>query len=343
MKFSFFKIAGSILIFSAVSYLYSDTTHEVQKGETLYSISKTYGVSVSAIQEANGLSDAGIKIGQKIKIPDSSTTTAQTAKPSSDSSAGQKSQTAQNASSNSTKTTATPTSPAKTADSTAKENLSSDGTYTVQKGETWFGISKKYGISVADLQKLNGVGSEAALKIGQKIKVPGKNSNPTETSAVTSTKSKTTATSTSDSTKKAPAAKVPELAKNDPHNYSSKKADSSLVWPVKTENIVYVNGKVGGVSMAAKKDEEVKAIRAGTVMFSGSYRGFGNVVFIQSKTGHIYAYTGLGSIEVSKGDYINYSSEIGTAGIDTYTGKPQISLMVFQNGQPIDPAKAPRG
>ena len=136
---------------------------------------------------------------------------------------------------------------------------------------------------------------------------------------------------------------MPDLKANDPHNYSSKKADSSLVWPVKTENIVYINGKVGGVSMAAKKDEEVKAIRAGTVMFSGSYRGFGNVVFIQSKTGHIYAYTGLGSIDVSKGDYINYSSEIGTAGIDTYTGKSQISLMVFQNGQPIDPAKAPRG
>ena len=95
--------------------------------------------------------------------------------------------------------------------------------------------------------------------------------------------------------------------------------------------------------MSAKKDEEVKAIRAGTVMFSGSYRGFGNVVFIQSKTGHIYAYTGLGSIDVSKGDYINYSSEIGKAGVDTYTGKSQISLMVFQNGQPIDPAKAPRG
>ena len=325
MKCSVFKVVFSILIFSAVSYLYSDTIHEVQKGETLYSISKKYGVSVADVQSANGLSDNGIKVGQKIKIPDGKTSGA--------------------APSVSVKTSAATTSapvaakPTSNPASTTKAATSSDESYIVQKGETWFGISKKYGITVADLQKLNGVGSDAALKVGQKLKVPGSSTS----TSLASAKSNESASSSAAKSASTSTSKVPDLAKNDPHNYSSKKADSSLVWPVKTENIVYINGKVGGVSMAAKKDEEVKAIRAGTVMFSGSYRGFGNVVFIQSKTGHIYAYTGLGSIDVSKGDYINYSSEIGTAGIDTYTGKSQISLMVFQNGQPIDPAKAPRG
>ena len=68
MKCSVFKIAFSVLILSAVSHLYSDSVHEVQAGDTLYSISKKYGVSVSAIQEANGFSDNGIKVGQKIKM-----------------------------------------------------------------------------------------------------------------------------------------------------------------------------------------------------------------------------------------------------------------------------------
>lgn len=332
MKCSVFKIAFSVLILSAVSHLYSDSVHEVQTGDTLYSISKKYGVSVSAIQEANGFSDNGIKVGQKIKIPDATVSASATASVPAQTS----------------KTVAASSNPPAVSESSssaaAKTFANSDGTYIVQKGETWFGISKKHGISVADLQKLNGVGSDAALKVGQKIKVPGSKNSVQSGTAIASTKTQS-APAKDSKTAKAPASqeKVPDLKANDPHNYSSKKADSSLVWPVKTENIVYINGKVGGVSMAAKKNEEVKAIRAGTVMFSGSYRGFGNVVFIQSKTGHIYAYTGLGSIDVSKGDYINYSSEIGTAGIDTYTGKSQISLMVFQNGQPIDPAKAPRG
>lgn len=319
MKRSVFKAAFLIIVFSFVSHIYSDTLHEVQKGETLYSISKTYGVSVTQIQEANGLADNGIKIGQKIKIPQTGTTVTQTAKTSAQ----------------------TQTSSQVQDKSEQKAALNSDGTYTVQKGETWFGIAKKFGITLSDLQKLNGADENASLKVGQKLKLPSSQSaSSTAVAKAAPVKSQGEKTDKKDS---AASAKVPDLKKNDPHNYSSKKADASLVWPVKTENIVYINGKIGGVSMIAKKDEEVKAIRAGTVMFSGSYRGFGNVVFIQSKTGHIYAYTGLGSIDVSKGDYISYSSEIGTAGIDTYTGKSQISLMVFQNGQPIDPAKAPRG
>ena len=340
MKCSFFKVVFLCLIFSAVSHLYSDSVHEVQKGETLYSISRTYGISVNAIQEANGMSDNAIKVGQKIKIPDAASSQGQSAQGSSVTKSATSSSSSDSANA---KPSSQSSASAQTANSASQTNTaSSDGTYIVQKGETWFGISKKYGISVADLQKLNGVGSDAPLKVGQKLTVPSAKSAASSSSAVAS--SKTTASSSSKNTGTSVTntnQKVPEL--ENPRNYSSKKADSSLVWPVKTENIVYINGKVGGVSMAAKKDEEVKAIRAGTVMFSGSYRGFGNVVFIQSKTGHIYAYTGLGSIDVSKGDYINYSSEIGTAGIDTYTGKSQISLMVFQNGQPIDPAKAPRG
>ena len=314
MKCSVFKVAFSILIFSLVSQVFSDTMHEVQKGETLYSISKKYNVSVSSIQEANGLSDNGIKVGQKIKIPDGTAPVSVTQNEKSDAAANSSSK--------------------------SKSQTNPDGTYTVQKGETWFGISKKYGISVADLQKLNGVDANSPLKVGQKLKLPSEKGKNT---TIVTTKIDSPKNSSNLNGNQSVNMKVPDLKKNDPHNYLNKEADSSLVWPVKTANIVYINGKVGGVCMAAKKDEEVKAIRAGTVMFSGSYRGFGNVVFIQSKTGHIYAYTGLGSIDVSKGDYINYSSEIGTAGIDTYTGKSQISLMVFQNGQPIDPAKAPRG
>ena len=46
---------------------------------------------------------------------------------------------------------------------------------------------------------------------------------------------------------------------------------------------------------------------------------------------------------MNKGDYCVFGAQIGTAGMDSYTSKPQMSLMVFQNGLPIDPAKAPRG
>ena len=44
-------------------------THKVVKGDTLYGLGRKYGVSVSAIQKANGISGSNIRIGQSLKIP----------------------------------------------------------------------------------------------------------------------------------------------------------------------------------------------------------------------------------------------------------------------------------
>lgn len=46
----------------------SATSHVVQKSETLYSISKRYGVTTKQIQDWNGMTDQNIKLGQKLII-----------------------------------------------------------------------------------------------------------------------------------------------------------------------------------------------------------------------------------------------------------------------------------
>ncbi len=46
--------------------------------------------------------------------------------------------------------------------------------HIVQKGETLYGISKKYGISVDALQKLNNLSPERPLRVGQKLVVSSK-------------------------------------------------------------------------------------------------------------------------------------------------------------------------
>ena len=43
--------------------------HKVAKGDTLYGLSRKYGVSVSAIQRANNLSGTNIRIGATLLIP----------------------------------------------------------------------------------------------------------------------------------------------------------------------------------------------------------------------------------------------------------------------------------
>ena len=75
-------------------------------------------------------------------------------------------------------------------------------------------------------------------------------------------------------------------------------------------------------------------------MYTGVYRGFGEVIFVQSKTGLIYSYSGLESVSAKKGDYVVSGTELGKTGRGN---EANIKFMVFQNGKPIDPAKAPRG
>ena len=75
-------------------------------------------------------------------------------------------------------------------------------------------------------------------------------------------------------------------------------------------------------------------------MYTGVYRGFGEVIFVQSKTGLIYSYSGLGKVTVKKGDYVLFNTELGVTGKGNNSS---IKFMVFQNGKPVNPVTAPRG
>lgn len=303
------------LIFAS-SFIYSQTKHTVVKGETYYSISKKYGISVDELCSANKLNTSDVlKVGQILNIPQKNSAA------NSSSSASSSNSAASSANKNQSSANTSATSSQKTASSTTSNSASSTrkfDTYTVQKGDTFYRIAKINGITVNELKEMNNLADDKVLKVGDKLKIPV---------TILDTKN----------------ANLPDLPSNDPRNYSSKKGDSSLTWPVKNPKVTYMNGKVSGVQLSARKNEEVTTIRAGTVMYVGNYRGYGQVVFIQSKTGHIYVYSGLGTIKVKKGEYVVFGDVLGTAGTDSIKGTHQICLMVFQKSVPVDPAKAPRG
>jgi LysM repeat protein len=45
--------------------------HTVKKGDTLSALSRRYGISMSSIQQANGLRSSVIVLGKKLRIPNS--------------------------------------------------------------------------------------------------------------------------------------------------------------------------------------------------------------------------------------------------------------------------------
>ncbi len=289
LTLAFSNLGGTLWAVSAQS---GSIVHVVEKGETLYGISRKYGVSVDQISASNGLGkDSMIKVGQKLTIPAKTNSSTGSSGSSSSSNSG----------------TAT------------QVKVSTPREYTVQKGDTFYRIAKNNGISVDDLISYNKLKQDSVLKVGQVLKIP----TPEQAAAILPD--------------------LPELTYEDPRSYSDKKGDSSLQWPVKKPTVTYMAGKVGGVQLSAAKNESVTVIHEGTVMFTGTYRGYGQVVLVVSKTGYMYVYAGLSTIKVQKGDSVKFGDSIGTAGTDAITGSSQICLIVYQKNSPIDPAKAPRG
>ncbi|AOS46408.1 Muramidase-2 precursor [Lacunisphaera limnophila] len=54
------------------------------------------------------------------------------------------------------------------------ENVAPVSTYTVERGDSLWSISKKHGLTVAELAKANSLASGVALKPGRKLIIPGK-------------------------------------------------------------------------------------------------------------------------------------------------------------------------
>ena len=116
------------------------TTHLVQPKETLYSISKQYGVTIDAIKAANGdLLNNGLKIGMNVKIPASNgqTVVASTPVP--------------------VKEVVKETPKVVAPKVESKPVVSTTGTtyHIIEPKETKYGISKKYGMTIPELERLN--------------------------------------------------------------------------------------------------------------------------------------------------------------------------------------------
>jgi peptidoglycan endopeptidase LytE len=127
---------------------WTEERYTVKPGDTLSGISKSAGVSVEALKKANALEGDSIKLKQVLTIP---------------SPGGKKTEgVAGKVSGRTIKKL-----------SAGVEKLTSEemGSYTVQKGESLYTISKKVGLSAEEIKKVNGLHT-SALKIGQVLLLP---------------------------------------------------------------------------------------------------------------------------------------------------------------------------
>ena len=134
-RLSFSLLLGVILLgLTATTVLAEPTVHQVQPGDTLFSLARRYNVTVDAIVRANGLDDpSAIYVGQTLVIP---TASVGSQRPE----------------------TTTPATPA---------------TYTVRPGDTLFSIALRFGTTPQALAGANNLSNPALIYAGQKLILPG--------------------------------------------------------------------------------------------------------------------------------------------------------------------------
>jgi len=165
-------VIRAVLTYKGISTPQQETSYIVQKGDSLWSISKKYGLSVDEIKSANNLNNTMLTIGQILIIPikqeDSNLYTVKSG---------------DSLYSISNKYGITVNELIKL--NNLKSNILSigqqlivptitekqDDIYMVQSGDTLYKLSQKYNTTVEDLMKLNNL-STNILSIGQILKLP---------------------------------------------------------------------------------------------------------------------------------------------------------------------------
>jgi LysM repeat protein len=151
-------------------------THTAKAKETLYSISKQYGVTVNELVAANPVLSQGLKTGQTIKIP------------------GGSGQVSTAVASSPTPAPVKPAVSAATTSTTTSTKTTTSGNvsyHVVEPRETKFGISKRYGMTVSELEQRN-PGIEKNLPVGFRLVVSGSGASETRTEVVDKPASKVT-------------------------------------------------------------------------------------------------------------------------------------------------------
>jgi len=124
---------------SVVAPLAGNGTYCVQKGDTLTSIAKRFGMSVSSLKDLNHLTSDMIRIGQVLTVSgNGSVASAPVA-------------------------------------SVAPKNTSpiQGSSYTVQRGDSLWSIARRKGITVQELCRINNLSDSSVLQVGQELKLEG--------------------------------------------------------------------------------------------------------------------------------------------------------------------------
>lgn len=239
-------------------------------------------------------------------------------------------------------------------------------TYTVQKGDTLYGIALEHGFDYKEVAEWNGIVSPYIIRIGQQLKF---NTSP-QTVVVTPLKAgpapetrqaggepllmtqpKAVKHPYAEQAEKVSTAKAESQDKSAPAELPAEKKEGLQAeddeqvgwhWPTAGKVIASFNeasssGK--GLDIGGKSGQPVLAAGPGKVVYSGSgLRGYGKLVIIKHNKTYLSAYAHNRQILVKEGQAVAKGQKIAEMG-DSDADQVKLHFEIRRFGKPVDPMK----
>lgn len=346
------------------------------EGETLYNLSKRYGVPVNEIMKANQISDASkVRAGQGLIIPlfvysRGAPVSAPDSNPkvmASRASTGMRGEVRHDRlpvpqESPDRQTAILPNGPALRSNEAANKSNGSDtqvtasasnsptsagGSYVVKSGDTLNRIAYAHGVGVDDLKQANGL-SKSMIQVGQKLKIPAAGSagaaaaDPVVTASVKPDANKPSSYSAPKEAAKTDS--LTETAKTDAGSSAPQTTGiEKLRWPVRGQVITGFakteNGRRNdGLDLSVPVGTPVKAAENGVVIYSGNgLKEYGNTVLVRHEDGLVTVYANASELNVKRGDKVKRGQVIAASGMSGVAKTPRLHFEVRKNATPVNP------
>lgn len=340
----------------------------VKPGETVYNLSRRFGVPTDAILKANGLSSANaLAAGQQIVIPTyvhsaRAPVSAPDANPNvadARSSTGTRYDVPANrtpvpAQAPNDRVAVLPQQPApkketgnSPANPPAAAPAAAGGTYTVVAGDTLHGIARKTGASTEAIKQANGLTS-GLIRIGQTLKIPAGGAAPAQAvAAAPKTDPTTTAAVTQPSNVYTPPKQAETAIRQAAADVSAPAPNASGIskmrWPVRGRVISGFGGASGGkandgIDIAVPAGTPIKAAENGVVIYAGDgLKEFGNTVLVRHENGLVTVYGHASELKVQRGQKVRRGEDIALAGMSGSADTPKLHFEVRKDSSPVNP------
>jgi murein DD-endopeptidase MepM/ murein hydrolase activator NlpD len=328
---------------------------EVGHGDTLYGISKRYGVALADLIESNGLHHgASLKPGQQLLLP-AGTLAKQArrearARPAVALVPVAKVGLTRGGAVEAKSPPRAPERPVAEVPPAPEAPAAGDwqGRHTVKSGESLYGIARQQRVSLAELQRRNGIDNPLHVKVGTTLKVPGTTGEAAPAVGLAPEASSSPKIINAPAERKQLAARSDQVTDAEPVATvaPSSAADASsgrFRWPARGRVIAGYGRRPDGthndgINLALPQGAEVHASEGGKVAYAGNeLKGYGNLILIRHDNGWVSAYAHNEQLLVKRDDAVQRGQVIAKAGKTGSVDQPQLHFELRQGSKPVDP------